>query len=246
MSSVKIPKWIGPTLCPVVFILLIAAVCFYYCYWKPRREKNKEKKEAENKQVKEKMISPSLSRQSPGSGGKNTPHVHEEMTYECGYYDCEPYTTYEPYCMDYCPLPRSGLSYCVQYDRPKFVYCPTSYHAKSRDTAVQSKCKGTDKIRKCSRVRCPREECIKCPNLPMITEGNSTLSLCDEKEEEEHKEPFTTNVVGTGLIIKDSENEQMVVEGRENLDVKTASVSGQEENTSNCCRDSGFEDHLLP
>lgn len=247
MSSVKIPKWIGPVLCPVVLILFIAILCFYYCYWKPRREKNKGKNQAKDKQVKKKMInSPSLVQQSPRSKlikDKNISHVDEEMSYGFGYYDCDTYTTYAPYCMDYCPLPSSGMSYCVQYEgRPRVVYCPkTSYLAKSRDAAHtahdKSRCKPctADKTRKC-KVRCPRGECIKCPDLPMIKEGNSTLSLnCDEKEEQ----------TGSGLICvcNDSEKEQMLVEDRENLEVKSSGTVSVQEDTSNCCRDSGFEDH---
>lgn len=242
MSSVNIPKWIGPALCPVVLILLIAGLCFYYCYWKPRREENKEKNQAEDKQIKKKTISPSSVRHSPRSKlikDKNIRHVDEEMCYGYGYNDCDTFTTYAPYYMDYCPLPSSGMSYCVQYDcRPKGFYCPkTSYLGKSRDT-THDKCRpGTaDKTRKC-RVKCPRGECIKCPDLPMIKEGNSTLSLnCDEKEE----------LTGSGLmcVCNDSKNEQMIVEDREKLEINsTSNVSAQGEDTCNCCRDSGFEDH---
>lgn len=244
MSSVKIPKWIGPVLCPIVLLLLIAVVCFYYCYWKPRREKNKGKKQAEDEETKKKMISPSTGRQSTSPKilkGKSIQKVgDEEMSYGLGYYDCDTYTTYGPYCMDYCSLPNSGLSYCVQYDsKPKFVYYPTtSYYVaeKSRDgtSHVQSSRSKLDRPRKC-RVRCPKGESIRCPHLPVITEGNSTLSLCDEKEEDQ----LVPDGKGLMCVCNDSENEQS-----ENLEVKTTStVSGEEEDASNCCRDSGFEDH---
>ena len=237
MSS-KVPKWIGPALSPVVFIVLIAAVCFYYCYWKPRREKTKEKNQAVDEQAKKRVISPSLSRQSSVSKNKNKQPDDEEMSYGSGYYDCDMYTSYGPYCMDYCPLPSSGLNYCVLNEgRPKTVYCPktTSCHSKSRDpcTTFATRSKNTNKIVRGCRVQCPRGECIKCPDLPMISEGNSTLSLCDEKEEEEQKLPLM-DVGSPGENNKDPNQEDQNPRFR----------GGQDEDTiSDYCGDSGFEDH---
>lgn len=87
----KIPSFVGPLVSTILFLMVVFGFCFYYCYWKPKRQR---KKSAECNKNNTATGSPSLT-SCPSRTAKKKSLFDEECSY--GYN-----STLSPYSAGYC------------------------------------------------------------------------------------------------------------------------------------------------
>lgn len=218
MSSLEIPHWVGPVVTPILLILFIMILCFYYCYWKPRKNRN----------VKNKC---------------SLKHDSEITPRPCQVQYVDDYATdysFGSLYTDICPLPVSnGLAYCRPKDfQPQKVF----YYPKYPERCLKScktECHGdfvNAKIKR-SKVKCAKGHCVKYPELPIIIEGDSVVEEEEENENskflESDQEECNCNVQCP--VIARNTQAVVVIECESSSDVSNGS------NTTTVGHDSGYE-----
>ena len=177
----NIPSFVGPVVSSILFLMTVFGFCFYYCYWKPKRQRKKNAECAKSNTSN--PASPSLtSRSHSAKRGKKTCSYDEEFCYGSGL---------SPYSVGYCVHGGLPMAYSTCHEQrwqpPKMKY--------------QMQCKFQTKIEKCRKPKacCEiRDDVTKelavpkpCISRQFSTESRTARQVCHLKviqECEEEKE----------------------------------------------------------
>lgn len=230
MGSLEIPSWVGPVLTPILLILFIVICCFYYCYWKPRRKQNSRDKEC-------------------GKHVRNAHHQPCQIKYVDDSYinDNSVDYSYGVLYTEICPLPvSSSLAYCKpkEFQPTKVFYYPkrpAEIPTKSckLDNNINNDFTVNSKFKKC-KVKCPKGHCMKCPDLPIIMEGESFV---EEEELNENTNFLSSDKVECNCNVQCSENASE--NGKKEVVVECETGSDSSNGSSDASvvgHDSGYED----
>lgn len=111
----NIPSYVGPLGSAFLFLLAVFGVCFYYCYLKPRRQRNNTQA---GKSMASNTGSPCITARSCPSSGAKTYRYEEEFSYG---------SALSPYSAGYCfhggfPISTSTATYYQHNTQPAKKY----------------------------------------------------------------------------------------------------------------------------